>query len=146
MYRPPQRRNLMSYRNKEWYLIILKGKTAEWAYRYITDNLRQPSFVHEPSNAFAAYREVFGVDFSSPEEMKAISQAEEIERLKAELELAKIAKKQETVAEKKEVAVDKSTETDLLTKEQFKASRPDLKGISIHHGWTKYKKEHGIVE
>jgi hypothetical protein len=140
-------------RNKGWYLMMLKGKTMEWAYAYITENLKRPSFIYEPQNAYAAYKEIFGVDFASPEERKTLSQAEEIERLKKELELAKIAQNQVVTQPIKKVdgqselgpdADDKSDKVDLLTKEQFKSSHPELKGLPLHHAYQKYLKENQV--
>ena len=130
-------------RDKAWYLLMLKGKTMDWAYRFIIDNLKAPSFVYEPQNAYAAYKEVFGIDFASPEQMSALSDKEEIERLKAELELAKIAQKSATVTdEKKDNPSDnKITISDLLTKEQFKSNHSELKGLPLHHAYQRYVKE-----
>jgi hypothetical protein len=137
-------------RNKELYLKVLKDHTKEWAYEYITENLKRPDFAYEQSNAYAAYKEVFGVDFASPEEIRAMSQAEEIERLKAELELVKIAKKKEAVEPIKEVTepikevVEDKFKPEPTPKEQFKELHPEWKGLELHREWLKYAKKNGL--
>jgi hypothetical protein len=153
-------------RNKEFYLLILKDKTMAWAYAYITENLKRPSFVYEPQNAYAAYKEIFGVDFASPEEMKTASQAEEIARLKEELEAVKIAAKQavtqpldgvdgkvdgttetfenesdKTADESSNAAGDTTNTVIYATKEEFKTAHPEFKGLTAHHEWQRYVKE-----
>ncbi len=138
-------------RNKKWYLAILKGKTMEWAYRFITDNLKAPSFMYEQQNAYAAYKEVFGADFASPEEIQAKSDKEEIERLKAELEAVK-AQKQETVkvvtdfTDKEVFIVDPpiTENIGIITKEQFYNLHVELKGAAKSKAWAEYAKEKGI--
>lgn len=154
----------MSYRNKAWYISILTGVVknevgrdikvgdgmdSEAAYKFISFNLERPSFIYEASNAYEAYKEVYGKSFASPQEMKAMEEKKELELLRERVERLEIEKRNLS-ADKGAVPPpadpNKSTETDLLTKEQFKASHPELKGINVHHGWTKYKKEHGIVE
>jgi hypothetical protein len=114
-------------RDKAWYLLMLKGKTKEWAYRYITDNLKAPSFVYEQQNAYAAYKEVFGIDFSSPEQMQIFSDKEEIERLKAELEAAKAQKP-------------------VYNKEQFYFAHSELKGAAKSKAWAEYAAEKGVAK
>jgi hypothetical protein len=138
-------------RNKELYLKVLKDHTKEWAYEYITENLKRPDFVYEPQNAHEAYKEIFGVDFASPEEIRAMSQAEEIERLKAELELVKIAQKKEVVEPIKEVeeavnelVIENPFKPEPTPKEQFKELHPELKGLDLHRAWLKYAKANGI--
>lgn len=149
-------------RNKEFYLVILKQKTMDWAYAYITENLKRPSFVYEPQNAYAAYKEIFGVDFASPEEMKTASLAEENARLREELELAKIAAKQKetvTIASQSpvedavaEVPESVTTSTNAVgdttnpvvygSKEEFVKAHPEITdGRKMHHSWLKYVKE-----
>lgn len=154
----------MSYRNKAWYISILtgvvknevgrdvkvgNGMDSEAAYKFISFNLERPSFIYEPSNAYEAYQEVYGKPFASPQEMRAVEEKKELELLREKVEQFEIEKRNrdkgnEVVAPPAEP--DKSTETPPLTKEQFKLSRPELKGLAIHHAWNKYKKEHGIVE
>jgi len=124
---------------------MLKNKTKEWAYGFIKNNLKAPSFEYERQNAYAAYQEVFGIEFASPEEVQAKTDKEEIERLKAELEAAK--------AQKSEIKVEAPIEPEIAptpeglcvyTKDEFKVAHPELKGIYIHHAWVKYCKENGI--
>ncbi len=138
-------------RNKKWYLNILKNMTAERAYSYISENLKRPVFIYEAQNAHAAYKELFGSDFLSPQERRALSDKEEIERLKAELELAKITQKKadeviEVKTEVDQVEDEAASEvaSGVLTKEQYKAANPELKGLPLHHAWLRYAKEHGI--
>jgi hypothetical protein len=141
-------------RNKKWYLVILKDKTMAWAYEYIIENLKRPSFVYEPQNAYAAYKEVFGVDFKSPEQMMAESQEQEIARLKAELEAMKVDGKKsdgttetfengtyETGGDTDSTAGNTTNTVVYLTKEEFKTAHPELKGLAVHHKWQAYVKE-----
>ena len=121
------------YRNKGWYLTMLEGKDKEWAYRFITDHLKAPSFVYEPQNAYAAYKETYNINFASPEEMKALLQAEEIERLKAELEAAK--------APKQEVEEPIANVVHVFTKDEFKVAHPEFKGLPLHRAYQRYVKE-----
>jgi len=155
---------MSSYRNKAWYLVILTGISAEAAYKIISENLKRPGFIHEKKNAYAAYREVYGKDFASPEEMRALSQEEKIRRLEEENEKLKIEQRKAgrqasnfaatndepevpevPVPEKAEVpASDEKKEEIYATKEQFKAAHPELKGLPNYHAWLKYAKEHGL--
>jgi hypothetical protein len=143
------------YRNKAWYVAILKGKDKDWAYRYITENLVRPSFVYEPQNAYAAYEEVYGCKILSPYEQQVISKDDEIRRLREALELAKIAQRQAGTEPIKEVVGQSEIEPEpdtaeaynpTLTEDQFKAQHPEIKkGLPMHRAWEKYKKENGIA-
>jgi len=150
----------MSYRNKKWYLSVLQGKAREWAYEYISENLKRPAFVYEPENAHAAYKEIFGVDFASPQEMAAISAAEKIRQLEAEVEKLRVEKKQDDRDFAKmgqseiEPIIEQETVEQIVnavaapsvinTKEDFLAANPGLNGLKGLHEWRRYAKEHGI--
>lgn len=145
----------MSYRNKDWYLVMLKNKSAAQAYRFITDNLKAPSFVYEDKNAYSAYEQLYGCKFASPAEMKAIEDRMEIERLKAELEAVKVEKRKEVAQPKIEVDISTSADDIAdefvgLTAEQFKDKWIAENGTDVPlkrgRAWAKYKKENGIVE
>jgi uncharacterized small protein (DUF1192 family) len=114
-------------RDKAWYLLMLKGKTKEWAYKFIKRNLEAPSFVYEQQNAYAAYKEVFGEEFASPEELRVKTDKEEIERLKAELEAAKAQKP-------------------VYNKEQFYFAHSELKGAAKSKAWAEYAAEKGVAK
>ncbi len=128
------------YRNEAWYLRMLKRKTAPEAYRFITENLKAPTFIHEKQNAYAAYQQLYGHPFASPEEIRANEDKKEIERLREELAAAKAGKENQG-----------NTGGDLLTAEQFKEKWIAENGgadVPLPRGraWAKYKKENGIVE
>lgn len=146
----------MAYRNKKWYVALLKNMSMERASKMISEYLQRPSFAYELENANAAFREVYGRDYASPAELRTLSDKEEIERLKAKLEAAEIEKRQAArpVEVKPEMPVaddipDGNIKTDLLTAEQFKEKWIADNGADIPlrrgQAWKKYKKENGIV-
>jgi hypothetical protein len=127
-----------SYRNKEWYLPIIKGMDMAGAYKFISEHLKAPSFVYEPDNAAAAFKEVFGRDYASPQEMAAQSAAEKIRELEAE------NAKLKALAQAGEVAGEEKTEdvTDKLTQDQFAAEHTEIPaGLKMYHAYQKYLKE-----
>jgi hypothetical protein len=142
----------MPYRNKEWYIPIIKTMSAEKAYEYVSENLKAPSFVYEPENAVAAYREVFGVEYASPQERAMKTAADKIRELEAENERLKaivqpvateempmeadpvdVAPVSEVVA----AAVDEK-----MTQEQFATAHPEITvGLKMFRAYKKYLKE-----
>ena len=159
---------MSSYRNKEWYKSMLSGivkneagrdvrvgtgMDIDKAYKMISLNLERPSFIHEHANAYAAFQEVYGKPYASPQEMKALADKNEIERLREKVEQLEIEKRQaaqnaitersqtESFEPEAEAPLDISS---VLTKEQFKLAHPELKGLAGHHAWTRYAKENGI--
>jgi len=138
-----------SYRNKEWYLPIIKGMDMAGAYKFISEHLKAPSFVYEPDNAAAAFKEVFGRDYASPQEMAAQSAAEKIRELEAENARLKAAT---TTGRSSQMdglpdggsQTDDSQEgaTDKLTQEQFAVEHTEIPaGLKMYHAYQKYLKE-----
>lgn len=138
-------------RNKAWYLLMLKGKTVEWAYNFIKGHLERPSFVYEPQNAYAAFKEVFGFNYISPQEMKAAEERAELDRLRAENEALRMAAQQkvvETVGQSEIEPMPDEAEKPIIyqTKDEFMAAHPELKAPYVHKVWNKYAKENGLVK
>lgn len=146
----------MAYRNKKWYVALLKGMSVEKASAVVSEYLQRPSFMYELQNANAAFREVFGMDYASPAEMRTLSDREEIARLKAQLEAVEIEKKKavsanvESAHSADDDIPDGNIKDDLLTAEQFKDKWIAENGADVPlkrgRAWAKYKKENGIVE
>lgn len=126
------------YRNKEWYLPLIKGMDMAGAYKFISEHLKALSFIYEPDNAAAAFKEVFGRDYASPQEMAAQSAAEKIRELEAEnAKLKALAHTEEVTDEgkKEDVAGE-------LTQEQFAAAHPEIpSGLKMYQAYQKYLKE-----
>lgn len=126
------------YRNKEWYLPLIKGMDMAGAYRFISEHLKAPSFIYEADNAAAAFKEVFGRDYASPQEMAAQSAAEKIRELEAE------NAKLKALAHTEEGADEEKTEdvAGKLTQEQFAAEHTEIPaGLKMYHAYQKYLKE-----
>jgi len=160
----------MAYRNKKWYLVFFTGKnvvmgkvkqlgkgmTKDEASAFVSVNLERPSFKYEFENANDAFKEVYGMDYASPAEMRTISDREEIARLKAKLEAIEIEKRQAAAGAGADATDETAGDTggdkqkDLLTAEQFKDKWIAENGTDVPlkrgRAWAKYKKENGIVE
>jgi hypothetical protein len=150
----------MAFRNTKFYRLVLKGMTMDQAYEFITANLKRPTNVYEQRNAYDVFKEVFKIDFTSPQELQALKEKEELIKLREENERLKIeAKQKETVVEKvgdvtetfdpepdipasdTGNAADHTTSTVVYnTKEEFKTAHPELKGLAVHHEWQRYVK------
>jgi len=149
----------MSYRNKKWYLMFLPKMTIEKAYAFINENLKRPSFIHEPKVAYGAFKEVFSKEYASPQEMAALSAAEKIRALEEENERLRIEVKNRVDSGQSELEplsepIDEPTnETDHVTnavvyqtQDEFKAAHPEFTdGLRMHREWKKYAKANGLT-
>jgi hypothetical protein len=128
----------MPYRNKEWYIPIIKTMSMERAYEYISENLKAPSFVYEHDNASAAYKEVFGIEFASPQERAMKTAADKIRELEAENERLKLLAKQSGG----EDSSDEKSANGKMTQDEFAATHPEIPaGLKMYHAYQKYLKE-----
>lgn len=75
-----------AYRNEAFYENFYKGKSAAQAYVDTAEYLKKPTFRFEKDCALKVYMKVYGIKFQSSEQRQIESQAEEITRLRAELE------------------------------------------------------------
>jgi hypothetical protein len=73
------------YRNDMFYENFYKNKTAEQAYDATMEYLKKPTFNFEKDCALRAYLKVYGIKFQSSEQRQIEAQAEEIEKLKAQI-------------------------------------------------------------
>jgi hypothetical protein len=64
----------MAYRNTKWYVAMLKNMSVEKGSAFVSANLERPSFAYEFKNANAAFKEVYGMDYASPAEMRTLSE------------------------------------------------------------------------
>ena len=144
------------YRNRVWYEHLFKNLDADAAYDIVVANIKNKSFAHEPKIAVEYYREFYGRDFQSKNEREAITQQNEIARLRAEVEELK-KQKAELGGEEESDSTGDSTDTGFnpsagLTQEQFKPvfyewfERTQLHkptGGAYMGAWKKYNKVNG---
>lgn len=156
-------------RDRKWYLELLTGTrknefgtiqklrepmTMEKAYKVISENLKRPAYVHEARVATTVFRELYGKDYASPEEMLSMNQAAKIKALEEENERLKLAQREKAKMGQSEIGpIPYAPTTDtpppipgLMTKDQFYASHMELLGAKKKQQWEKYKAENGIVE
>ena len=126
------------YRNNVWYETILKDATADEAYATILENLKHPTFLHEKDCALDVYTKKYG-KFQSKEQQVIESQAEEIARLRKQVEAASTVIVN-TLQEEPEKPADKSTE--IISPENFPKNMDKESFKSLYAVW--YEKSQGI--
>jgi len=124
----------------------------EKARKMIFENLERPSFKYEDRNAYAAFKEVYGVDYASPSEMKTLADKEEIERLREKVEQLEIEKREaKRIADQNGTTTvpdtpqtgESSTQSGVMSKDEYAIAHPELKGLPLYHAYNKYVKEKG---
>ena len=141
-------------RDRDWYLKLLKRMPMEKAYQVISRNLKYPDYVHEAAVATAIFKEMYGKDYASPEEMLALSQAAKIKALEEENEKLRLAQKERAMGGQDEVGPEPEIasapppppppQDGPMSKEQFYKAHPELLGAKKKQEWEKYKADNGI--
>jgi len=139
----------MAYRNKDFYVSMYRQQDVDTAYKMTEHNLRCPSFAYERQNVDAAWLEVYGYPFMSPEQKKYADMEAKVVALEAEKAAVKPVVKtiEDAIAEEDNHPVNAPLQLDRKTwTELFIAKHPQATKMVMGKAWKQYKEEVGITE